>query len=378
MRNMDKNSPLLLEKTNKDEQKEQISRKLTDSKPVIQNVTGHNYAIKATENGFELVKTHGDKQKPEYTKPFIISILPLAFQSAFKDLFSKTFPQHAGNSNGSVILTGSVNYDNIFYHYIEAITSTEQLPDILITSDFNSLYHRGFKRCLLNSKNFETLNIPMHSIYSHIDFAHPSQLFGMIASDALVMVVDKWKFGNRCLPREWYELLSPTLHKSVAFCGDRDFFCNTTYFHFVKNFGYAVLNQLVNNTLTRIHPEEMLHSIHLGNKIGASVYVMPYSYAMNIQDKLDYQVVWPEDGAILIPMQMLIKKGTSEKHQEVIDFITGKALGTELEKKGFIATNPETSKLHSGTKLNWIGWDFIDHCDLNKMKHKIRESFENI
>jgi hypothetical protein len=369
---------VLLEKTTKASLAEVASNQFNKSKPVMQSIKGYEYDIALTDNGIELFKRETAlKKKNKYACPFIISVWPLAFQSAFKKLFAKTFPQYTGNGDGSVIFTGSVNYNNILYQRIERLTSTDQLPDILITYDFNTIYHRGFKRCLFNNRNFETLDFPMHSIYSNTNFKHPSKLIGMLASDALVMVIDRSKFEKKQAPREWYELLNHSLTNGIVLCGDRDYFCNTFYYHFVKNYGFEALKALYNNTLARIHPEEMLQSIHDGNTLEASVYVMPYSYAKNIQIKFDYQIIYPEDGAMLIPIQMLVKKGTYEKNEDIIRFLTGEQLGAKLEQYGFIATNPDTCKQYPGTKLNWIGWDFIENGDLYKTKEKIREMLVN-
>jgi hypothetical protein len=343
--------------------------------PTVQNINGYQYSIGASVTGFKLInKQTGDRQKkPKCVEPFIISMWPVVFQTAFNKCFSKAFPQYAGNDKGSVVLTGSVNYDNVFYKHMEKLISTESLPDILITYDFNSLYHRSFKSNLLNNTNFDSLNFPLHSIYSNTGISDPSILFGILASDALVMVVDKSKFGNQRLPREWYELLNHALHNSIAFCGDRDFFCNTVFYPFVKNYGYEAVRQLTVNTRIRIHPDEMLQSIQNNNSIGASVYVMPCSYAKNIQNEYDYQIIWPEDEAILIPIQMLVKKGTYEKHENVINFLTGQTLGNELEKLGFLSTHVNTCKQYQENKLQWIGWDFIENRDLCLTKRNIRK-----
>jgi ABC-type Fe3+ transport system substrate-binding protein len=377
MKKSENNIPVLLEKPRKNDL--ETPEKLKEARPLVQNIKGYKYDIGLTSNGFDLLKnpTQSKHQRHKCIKPFIISLWPTAFQSAFNKVFSKAFPQYTGNDKGSVILNGSVNYDNVFYKHLESLTSAEQLPDILITSDFNSLYHRSCKDNLLNNANFETLNVPIHSIYSNTNIEHPSKLLGMLASDVLVMVVDKLKFGNKQLPREWYELLDPALCNSVALCGDKDFFCNTVFYHYVKSYGLEGVKLLINNALTRIHPEEMVHSINSGNDIGASVYVMPYSYARNIQNKFEYQTIWPDDGAMIIPIQMLAKKGVCEKHNEVISFLTGESLGAELEKHGFLATNPNTCKDYPGSELNWIGWDFIENSDLYKMKTKIRKLLSN-
>jgi len=124
--------------------------------------------------------------------------------------------------------------------------------------------------------------------------------------------------------------------------------------------------------LLRIHPEEMLLSIHSGNKINASIYVMPYSYAKNIQNNLNYEIVWPNDGAILIPIQMLVKRGASEKYKDLIRFLIGKEVGEMLEQHGLVAANAKVKNEFPGTKLNWIGWNFIRNCDMHAMKEDIR------
>jgi len=302
---------------------------------------------------------------------FIVSILPVTLQPSFKNLFAKKFPQFAEEGHGSVVFNGSTYFENVFYNKIETLTSVNQFPDILITTDINSLYHRTSR--LLNERNFETFHYPLHSIYASTDISHPSNVFGFLAAEAMVMVIDKTKYETTQLPREWYELLNPSLKSSIVFSGDRDFHCNTVFSHFVKEYGYEALNQLSKNTLLRIHPEEMLHTIDSGNKINAAIYVMPYSYAKNIQNKLDYEIIWPNDGAILLPIQMLIKKGAFEKYKEVIRFLTGEEVGKMFEEQGLVATNIKVKNHFPGNKLNWIGWNFIKNSEMHLIKEKIRE-----
>ncbi len=258
--------------------------------------------------------------KKHKANTFIVSILPVALQPAFRSLFAKKFPQYAEDGHGSVIFSGSTYLENVFYNKIETLTSVNQFPDILISTDINSLYHRTSR--LLNARNFETFQNSLHSIYTDTQISHPSNVFGFLAAEALVMVVDKSKYEATQLPQEWYEWLNPSLKNSIVFCGDRDFHCNTVFLHFVKEYGYVAVSQLAKNTLMRIHPDEMLDSIDSGNHIHASISVMPYSYAKNIQNRLDYETIWPNDGAILIPIQMLVKKGTLERDW-VINYFRG-------------------------------------------------------
>lgn len=308
--------------------------------------------------------------KKHKASTFIVSILPVGLQPAFKALFAEKFPQYAEEGHGSVIFNGSTQLENIFYNKIETLTSVSQFPDILITTDLNSLYHRSTR--LLNDRNFETFNYSLNSMYADTKISHPTKVFGYLGAEALVMVVHKAKYETVQSPREWYELLNPALKNSIVFCGDRDFHCNTVFAHFVKEYGYEALNQLSKNTLLRIHPEEMLLAMNSGNKINASVYVMPYSYAKNIQNNLDYEIIWPNDGAILIPIQVLVKRGAFDKYKDVIRFLIGEELGKLLEQHGLVAANAKVKNEFPGTKLNWIGWNFIRNCDMHAMKEDIR------
>jgi len=309
--------------------------------------------------------------KKHKANTFIVSILPIALQSAFKSLFAEKFPQYAEDGHGSVVFNGSTYLENVFYNKIETLTSASQFPDILITTDINSLYHRSSR--LLNDRNFESVQQSLNSIYTATKISHPSNVFGFLAAEALVMVVAKSKYAASQFPREWYELLNPSLKNSIVFCGDRDFHCNTVFLHFVKEYGFEAISQLTKNTLIRIHPEEMLNSIDSGNKINASIYVMPYSYAKEIQNTFDYEIIWPNDGAILIPVQMLIKNGAYEKYKDVIRFLMGEEAGKLFEEHGLIAANSKIKNQFPGKKLNWIGWNFLKNGELHAIKEKIRE-----
>jgi len=309
--------------------------------------------------------------KKHKANTFIVSILPVALQLAFKSLFTEKFPQYAENGHGAVVFNGSTCLENVFYNKIETLASANQFPDILITTDINSLYHRTSR--LLNDRNFETFHYPLHSVYTGTKISHPANVFVFLGAEALVMVVDKSKYNNTQPPQEWYELLNPSLKSSIAFCGDKDFHCNTVFLHFVKEYGYGAISELSKNALVRVHPEEMLQLIDSGNKIDASVYVMPYSYAKRIQNLFDFEIIWPNDGAILIPVQLLVKKGAFEKYKDVIRFLTGEEVGKMFEEHGLVATNSKVKNQFSGKKLNWIGWDFIRNSELHAIKERIRE-----
>jgi ABC-type Fe3+ transport system substrate-binding protein len=337
-----------------------------------QNVPLYNYHLTTSEKGFEL-RTNDDINTG-VKKPYFISIVPKIFQKNFQKLFLNTFPSYTESNNNEVVFfNGSIYADNILYDYIDTIDSTEQLPDILFTNDFNSVYHRCFMDSFLNYNNFENPYLPMNTSLAESKAKQHSQLLNILAYDALVMVIRRPNYNSMPIPREWYELLNPKLNNKIIVPGYQDFFCNTLYFHFVKDFGYQAIEHLAKNSCVMIHPEKMVEMINSGIMSEVSVFVMPYSYVRKIENKIDYKVIIPDDGAIAIPIQMMVKKGAYEKYPEIIDFLTGEELGAEFEKCGFFSTSIRHKNPNPIQKMNWIGWEFLEGSDIKEVKENIRK-----
>ncbi len=307
-------------------------------------------------------------QKHSKTDTFMVAMLPQLIQQEFESFFLKKFPDIAQHGNGIIFHKGFIRQDNIFFSKIEKINSILQFPDLLITTDINSLYHNS-KR-LLSKQNFDTFQYRMNEAFTGIGLENTYTVFRFLAADGLVMVADKAKFDYSPMPEEWYELLHPAFANKLAFCGDIDFNCNTLHMHFVRDFGMGAIGQLLQNTLARLHPAHMLEAIQDGNRLGASVYIMPFSYARQIENNSDYQIIWPKDGAIMLPVQLLVKKGAYNRYKEIIRFLTGSEMGQLFASKGFVPVNVYTENIAYG-KMNWIGWDFLEQENIVDVKHEI-------
>lgn len=305
--------------------------------------------------------------KHNKSNTFMVTLLPRAIQNEFQSLFEKKFPQYAGDGNGVVNFKGRMYPENIFFNKIEKLESIFQFPDILITSDINSLYHNP--NGLLNSQNFETFKYSTNEVFTEIRLENSHNVFRYLAADALVMVVNKYKFRYSPMPVEWYELLNPMLKNKIVFPVSVDYHCNTVYLNFVRDFGIRVIDQLINNTLTRLHPDEMLDQINAKNPLNAAIYIMSYSYARHIKTNIDFQIIWPEDGAILLPIQMLVKKGAYNKYKDIIRFITGSEMGKMFAKNGLIPANPNCNI--PSNKLNWLGWEFLNETNMDELKKEM-------
>ena len=248
--------------------------------------------------------------------------------------------------------------------------SLDSLPDVLITSDLNSLHHKRFLEKFLNSDNFEAIGTKLNSSYTSAGYSHPDDLFTMLPCNALVMVADVRKFDENNFPQSWGDLLNPSLEKSLILRGEKEFFCNAVFFPFVRDFGIDSLSVLARNTALGLHPSQMVKMINSEKTDGISAFVMPYTFYRNVRKKDNFRLVWPQEGAIVSPVQMLVKKGAYEKHREVIDFIVSGEMKDMLLSLSFPNEGDQKSPA-----LNWLGWDNIYSSDTGEMKKLMQKIF---
>lgn len=306
-------------------------------------------------------------------KPFMGALLPCGMRNAFKEAFFEKFPQF-DNDEEQVIIDGNLNFEKQFYSYLDHIQRTEELPDILITSDINNLYHQEFLYNFLLRNEFDLLDYPIHDYFSGISPDHPQGAMKIISSNMLVMVINLDYFAQKSKPQEWYELLDKKLEKKIVLRGDKEFFCNAVLYPFYKEYGTEALHILGKNTLKGMHPAEMVREINCKKENEVAVYVMPYSFACKVRN-INFTTVWPKDGAIVSPVQILVRKGKATQYKQLLDFIFGKVMGEQLEQNGFPSFHSDTIKRYPGRKLKWVGWDFFINNDLKEVKTKIQQTF---
>lgn len=85
------------------------------------------------------------EDSPERQKELtLLALLPcgmkMPFNRAFDD-FSAEYGRQMNNVLHSLV-EGNVNHELSYYAYIDSVTSIDELPDIIISSDINSFYHK--------------------------------------------------------------------------------------------------------------------------------------------------------------------------------------------------------------------------------------------
>lgn len=212
---------------------------------------------------------------------------------------------------------------------------------------------------------------PQHPACLAAGLPDPQGVFRLFALVPQLFLVDKQKLGGRPVPRVWADLLEPCYEDAIVFGGwrprdqgpYRDF--NTYLLLFLAQaFGFDALDAFGGNV------KHLLHNIRSAKRVGSTseetgaITIMPWLQAELCPHRQRAQVVWPEDGALAMPMGYLLQPGQESRLAPICDYLTGAALGRELGRNCYPATAAAHAALPQGARLRWPGWDFVRSHDL--------------
>lgn len=305
----------------------------------------------------------------------LLALLPCPLKVPIEMEFNNCF----GNENTTLnyLIEGNANNQLSYNTQIESYTNIEYIPDITITSGINNFYSKNFRKKFIEKGYFyDAADYKPNSIFSNINLKDPEGNYTIIASNILVMVADINALGDIEPPTKWGDLLKPEFEKKVAIRGTNNSFCETTLLSIFKEYGYDGIRKLGKSVKYGWHPSQMVKMVGSGRPEAPAVSVMPYFFTKTIPNKQNVRIIWPEDGAIVSPITMMVKKSCKEKQQKIIDFFTSAKIGEICAGAFLPSLHPEVSnKIPEDATFNWIGWDFIKERDIDALVKKLNTIF---
>jgi ABC-type Fe3+ transport system substrate-binding protein len=267
-------------------------------------------------------------------------------------------------------IEGNANNQLDYADFADHFESLDEMPDIIITPGFNSFFHRPFvERFILTGQFASASEYAGDRHLAPLGIIDPQGHYTMLAMNLLVLVADHERLGDRPVPRRWADLLEPVYEKSLAIRGNRDgSFCETLLLAILKNFGPVGLERLGGNVRCGWHPSQMVKAAGSGREDAPAVSVMPLFFANTIRNREKVTVVWPEDGALVSPVTMLVKREKREALRDVVDFLAGPETARICAGAFFPAVHPAVdNRLPEGATFMWIGWDFVRQNDMKSL-----------
>ncbi|MBW2734935.1 MAG: ABC transporter substrate-binding protein [Deltaproteobacteria bacterium] len=268
---------------------------------------------------------------------------------------------------GWSLAAASVGADSLIDE-IASVKSAEELPEIFISAGFEAFFDQRALRRFKDKDVFVDLAPEeTNSTFAKAGLRDPQGHFTMLAVVPAVFVVNHKLLGDIPAPRTWSDLLHPRLEGQVALpVGDFDLF-NGMLLTIQKIFGNEGVEALARNTIASLHPSQAVGRFAGRVQKQPAVSVVPYFFStMTLKSKI-LELVWPEDGAIVSPIFMLVKKSTVERVRPLVDRLLSKEVGEILAHRGlFPSLHPEVeNKLPAAdSPFLWLGWEAIEAMDI--------------
>ncbi len=109
----------------------------------------------------------------------------------------------------------NVNHELSYYPYVGHIQSVDELPDVIVSSDFNDFFHRRFYERFVRPKtNFADLaDYAPNALFTDAGVPDPLGQYIILCVNPLIVVADLEKAGDRPLPRRREERVHETGHR---------------------------------------------------------------------------------------------------------------------------------------------------------------------
>lgn len=314
--------------------------------------------------------TYYEESNPLHFLAMLLCPVKVPLEKQFS-IFIKAFKE-SGKGSLTHCMVSNANNHLSFFDYVRCYEHIDELPDVVIVSGFNGFYYKSFMQRFKHQRLFTDTDSYSEET-DGFGLQDPDKQYKIIAFNPAIMLVDLELLGTTQAPKKWEDILEPEFSNSVAVSGnDTTYYCEGLLLNFYKSFGIEGVRKLGRSIQAARHPAEMVKLMG-SKKINApTVSIIPYFFTKMVKKKDSIVVVWPEDGAIVNPITMLVKKAALNKVNPIASFMAGKLVGKIFAGTDLPSANPHVAnKTPNGARYKWLGWDFIRDNDLEPLVEEL-------
>lgn len=311
----------------------------------------------------------------------IVGLLPCPVRMPLQEQFSQFLERYEAEREIKVnykFEAASIGLDYLKENIL-SIEDVDKLPDIFISAGFEAFFDQKSLGLFKEKKVFIDLtDNEVNENFKELNIKDPHGDYSIISLVVAVFMVNKKELEDLPTPRTWADLLKPEYKQKVALpVGDFDLF-NGILLNIYKEFGIDGVNKIAQALLKSMHPSQMVKNANMKNSDKPAITIMPYFFTKMVRDLSSMEVVWPEDGAIVAPVFMLVKRSKKDILEPIAKFIAGKEMGEILSHKGlFPSLNKDVRNIvPENAKFKWLGWDFIYSHDIGALISELNDLFE--
>ena len=231
-------------------------------------------------------------------------------------------------------------------------------PSILMGTGIEGMVIR--KELMNGEYSIEAEKMPYHRDFSGME--DPKGKFYILTAIPLVMVIDERMSDGRKIPHTMEELLEESYRDSIVYPDDGHMLDSIMLTYFYEKNGYEGVRRFRENTITGVHPSQMIKPGGLEQK--PFIMLMPWIFAQIKAKENGMKLIWPEDGAPILPLVITRKEKLSQRENDLFETVTGREMGKIFRIQGFFPSNCAGVENNLPGKLAFVGWDFIYRDDL--------------
>ncbi len=278
------------------------------------------------------------------------------------------------------LIQGNVNHELSYYQHLSRVQSEGEIPEMLLVSDFNCLFHHDFMERFVNPGLFAASTgypgADASRAFQECGYFDPQNQYMMLTANPLIMVVDRARLGGKAAPRSWRELIEGDYRNEVSIRGDGSFFCNGVLLPLYKEFGFDGLRKLAAQVKNGLHPSQMVKELSQKSPQRSAIYIIPYFFAQTISGNNECELIWPEEGAIISPVFMVAKERSLPVMEPLIRYFYSERFGRIQDNAYFPPVSERASSFDPADRnFYWLGWDFLRGEDSGRIKQEIEQMF---
>ncbi len=295
-----------------------------------------------------------------------------AVSERFKEELAETLKarQNLTGKTPNVFIVDGCHAPHEFENFYES-ESIDKLPDIIMSMSFDEIYDKRFIDKYVSKGYFASV-LDARPDYQQ---EYMDDSYTLNAGLAMVFLIDEKKLGDLPKPEKWEDLLDPIYENNIIAFGDeaKGIFEYPLYY-FYKEFGPESMKKLAHNVKGIQHAAKAARLAGTNSKEAGAIYYMPLTFAQLCEAK-DVSIVFPEDGALIIPIAFLVKKDKIDELDYLIKLLLNGYGEMCANINAAVFNSHVDSKLPEGTRLKWLGWDYIRSNDIPALGEKLYAEF---
>lgn len=312
----------------------------------------------------------------------LLGRMPIPLRRAFKSGIDKTLAQHRKTSDLSLkccCLGGGEWYSP--FDTLATESDSKRLPGMLVST----IYQDILSPSLLHHYAPDTHSRPMplmHPACSAAGLADPLGVFRVFSAIPFVWLVDQRRLKGRKPPRVWADLFDPCWAGEIIFGGWRpntqvpyqDFNAYLLLSLF-REYGAAGLQAFAANV------RQLQHNVRTATQTGSNsrevgtIAILPWLQAELCPRRDRTTVIWPEDGALVMPIGFMIQAEAEQRLSPLVDYLNGPDLGAVLKHNCYPSTHAAMHSFPEQARLKWLGWEFFHQQNFAAEQQQAAELF---